>query len=84
MREAGRPLADFEFEEVTIRTKSADAPAGSGVITQDGRAYVGCTESSLGRRLREMRGLGRVSSKKREGKQFKEYSLVSALVGAGA
>ena len=39
------------------------------------REYVGQSESAIGRRLREMRELGRVTSKTREGKSFKEFAL---------
>lgn len=43
-----------------------------------GNEYVGCSESALGRRLREMREQGRVTSKTREGKTFKEFALAEA------
>lgn len=39
------------------------------------REYVGCSESALGRRLREMRELGRVTSQTRSLTAFKEYAL---------
>ena len=35
--------------------------------------FVGCTESALGRRLRELRELGRLYSKRRDGTAFVEY-----------
>lgn len=79
LREAGRPLAAHEFDTVTIRKASADLP-GSGVTTQDGRSYVGQSESSIARRLRELHVAGRVVRRRREGKQFVEFKLV----GAGA
>lgn len=62
MNVAGRPLAEFEFNSIMIH----------GV---NGRFYVGCSESTLGRRLREMRESGMLTSKKRDGKQFMEYAL---------
>ncbi len=39
------------------------------------QSEIGMTESALGRRLREMRALGRVTSKTREGCSFKEFAL---------
>jgi len=37
---------------------------------------LGMTESALGRRLREMRELGRVGSRTREGKSYKEFWVI--------
>lgn len=64
------PAAPHEFEAIEIQE-----PRGSGIFVTDGRQFVGCSESALGRRLREMRELGRVSSKRRDGEAFVEYWL---------
>jgi hypothetical protein len=81
MKVAGRPLTEYEFRDVTIHRPST---AGSGVTTQDGRSYVNESDSAIGRRMREMRVLGLVSSQKRVGKKFKEYLPVFAEVPVGA
>lgn len=64
MKAAGYPLAPHEFELVKM-----DENVG-------GRTYIGCSESALGRRLREMARDGKVSRKTREGKSFKEFALI--------
>lgn len=66
---AKKPLAEFEFVDVDVPVK--EWPHHD----INGRNYVGITESTLGRRLRELRGLGRVTSKRREGKLFMEYTM---------
>lgn len=68
LRVANRSLAEHEFQHISILD-----PKTNDVV--DGREYVGCSESSLGRRLRSMREIGRVTSNIRNGKAFKEYSL---------
>lgn len=70
MRAANRPLAVHEFEDVPMTIDEGEL---------DGRNYIGYSEQTLARRLREMNGLGRVSSKTREGKNFKEYALVAKV-----
>ena len=65
LKTAGRALAAHEFREVLIGWQMGDR-------------YVGCSEATLARRLREMRELGRVTAKRREGKSFVEYALVEA------
>ncbi len=42
---------------------------------QDGLQFVGCSESTLGRRMREMVEAGRLTRKIRDGKTFKEFAL---------
>lgn len=73
MGRAGRPLCDFEFKMIYIASpRPKDA---SGVV--DGLTYIGCSEATLGRRLRELRSQGRTTSQRRQGKAFVEYSLIS-------
>lgn len=62
-----KPLAEHEFEYQRI---------GQNGLIVTGRAYIGCSTSALGRRLREMRTAGYVASRRREGKPFMEYRLV--------
>lgn len=69
MRRSPKPLAAHEFVFVVM-----PGPDGPGHVV-DGREYIGVTESTLGRRLREMRGFGRVTAHRREGKAFVEYAL---------
>lgn len=61
---ARKPLALHEFRDVS-----------DPVIQENALAFLRVTETTLGRRLREMRELGRVTSKRREGKAFVEYAL---------
>lgn len=68
LRIANRSLAVHEFQHIDM----IDLESHQIV---DGREYVGCSESTLGRQLRLMRELGRVTSKIRNSKAFKEYSL---------
>lgn len=79
LREANRPLAPHDFRFVVV----PGFYALDGAITKDpdGLRYVGCSESSLGRRLREMRSLSRITSQDRDGKAFKEFAIPS-VVGA--
>lgn len=72
MQIAGRKLAPHEFKDTYLAMPS-DSTSGGRIV--DGLFYVGCSESALGRRLREMRELGRVVSAYREGSDFKEYGL---------
>lgn len=69
---AGKPLTEFEFENVTITANHDPRVVGDPV---NGRFYVGCSQSTLARRCREMRALGRLVSNKRAGKQFMEYDI---------
>lgn len=62
---ARNPLALHEFREVS-----------DPVIQENALTFLRITEGTLGRRLREMREIGRVTSKRREGKAFVEYALV--------
>lgn len=64
LNRAGRAIAPHEFDSVSI-----DATWG--------RQFVGQSESAIGRRLREMRELGRVTSQRREGTAFVEYSITN-------
>lgn len=71
IRESGRALAPHEFAQVVMGyVQDINAK------WQNARAYVGCSESTLGRRMREMVVIGRLFSQKREGKSFKEFGLV--------
>lgn len=74
LRKAGVSLAPHEFEGIEFRV---GLPAFGNALTKviGGREYVGCSESALGRRLREMREIGRVTSQRREGTAFVEYAL---------
>lgn len=58
---------EFRYQQVF------DEEFGRGTV--DGLLYVGCSEATLARRLREMRQMGMVTSRTREGKYFLEYSL---------
>lgn len=69
---AGKPLAEFEFDDVSITANHDPRVVGDPV---NGRLYVGCSQSTLARRMREMRALGRLTSNRREGKQFMEYDI---------
>lgn len=64
---ARRPLAAHEFKDVSIGFQWGDK-------------YVGQSESTIGRRMREMVTLGRLTSNRRAGKNFKEFALVKAVV----
>lgn len=83
LRNAGRPLAPHEFEAVTLTiTYDNDEDGWPKRADVTGRRYVGCSEATLGRRLREMAEAGRVIRKRREGKTFKEFDLARAEVQA--
>lgn len=64
---AGRPLAAHDFREI---------PSVGMGHPSDGLSFVGITEATLARRLREMRRAGLVLASKVEGKAFVAYSLV--------
>ena len=81
IKAAGRPLCAHEFASVKMERLLPDT-TDSRVESVDGREFVGQSEASIARRLREMRGLGRVSGKRREGKSFVEYDLVSVAAVA--
>ncbi len=66
MKKAGKPLTEFEFGNVSIE---------NGGDLMSGQQYIGASQSTLGRRLRELRQMGRVTSKRRKGKAFIEYAL---------
>lgn len=67
MKKADRPLTEFEFDTVILIEGERE--------TFTGRRFIGCSESTLGRRLRELRRSHRVTSRRREGKPFVEYEL---------
>lgn len=75
----GRKLAAHEFPYVTMK---APAWIKTGQSTVDGRVYVGLSEATIARRLREMAALTRVNAFKRAGKNFVEYALIEAPVAA--
>lgn len=70
LRTANRPLAPHEFNDIF--------PSLGGMV-QNARRYVGCSESALGRRLREMRDEGLVGSQRRAGSSYVEYSIEFAV-----
>lgn len=72
LQKVGRPVAPHEFSRIEI-------VAGTGM---DARSYIGYSEATIGRRMREMRRLGILTSKTREGKGFKEFALAEAKVAA--
>jgi hypothetical protein len=61
---AQKPLVEHEFGDFYFKGVTA-------------RQYVGCSYSSLMRRLRELKNMGIVKSQLRPGEQFKEWSLVT-------
>lgn len=72
---AKNPLAVHEFDNVRIEIPMEDS-SDSRIEVMSGKQWVGVTESTLGRRLREMVGLKRVTKQRREGNAgFVEYSL---------
>lgn len=75
MRHAERPLSPHQFRSVTYEGYHLCGSEAGMKYNPDGLTYIGCSESSLGRRLREMRELGRVTAQRVEGKAFVEYSL---------
>ena len=70
---AGKPLAEFEFDAIQI-TANHDPHVIGNV---NGRQFIGCSQSTLGRRMREMREINRLVSNRREGKQFMEYQVAA-------
>lgn len=70
LKMAGRPIAPHEFVGIPVGYDN-------GMIM--GLEFIGCSESALGRRLREMREIGRVTSQTRDGKTYKEYALPVAV-----
>ncbi len=66
-KNSATPLASFEFQNVRIRR-------GDEVLAGD--EFVGVSESTLERRMREMRAAGRLASQVRKGASFKEYWIV--------
>ena len=69
LRKVGRPMAAFEFAETTSIEFSK---------SQNARQYVGQTEATIARRLREMARLGYVVTSKRpsnRGVMLAQYSL---------
>lgn len=80
LRAAGKPLAAHEFTSVMLPwPKWIDRYKLDENI--NGREYVGLSEATIARRLREMAGLTRVNAFKRAGKNFVEYALIEAPVG---
>lgn len=81
LRTADEPLAAHEFSEIWLNEKmpviTSDNPnIHDEIVPVDGRRYVGVTEATLARRLREMRELGRVTATRRTGTAYVEYALV--------
>lgn len=72
LKTAGVSLAVHEFD--FIFPMPGELGPGHEI---NGREYVGCSEATLGRRLRELRELGRVTAKRRDGKSFVEYALAA-------
>ena len=64
--QAGKALAPHEFDSITMRPPYEDLT---------GKAYIGQSESTIARRMREMVVLGRLYSQRREGRGFKEFGL---------
>lgn len=62
---------EFAITSVAVRPENDGGPK----YQVNAREYVGCSEATLGRRMREMVVLGRLTSKTREGKTFKEFAL---------
>ncbi len=67
---AKKSLAPHEFALVHGFHLGAEAEGCANALR-----WIGCSESTLGRRMREMVVLGRLTSKKREGKTFKEFAI---------
>lgn len=57
-----KALAPHEFNTISVEAEW-------------GLQFIGCSESTLGRRLRELRQMGRVTAQRRVGKTFVEYTL---------
>ena len=70
-------LAAHEFTKVCMRTIDCplSAPLPCADCQDNGRWFVGCSESTIGRRMREMAEpkRGWLTVRKREGKNFVEY-----------
>lgn len=82
IKKAGRSLAAHEFADITLENPDPKFPR-LGIDSQiNGRAFVGCSESALGRRMRKMRELGRLTSQLREGKAFVEFGLAAQPAAA--
>lgn len=72
LREVHRPMAAHEFGEINLTMQGEHVNC---------RRYVGCTEATLARRMREMVVLGRlVSSKSLGGVMFKKFALAPTPV----
>lgn len=72
LKMAGKALAPHEFDEFSLPMIH---PSGDITRIYTAREFVGCSEATLGRRMREMVVLGRLSSKTRDGKTFKEFAI---------
>jgi hypothetical protein len=71
LKSAGRAMAPHELEQVRIGDLN-------------GREYIGQSEATIGRRMRELVVMGRLTSRRREGKNFKEFALAVREVCAAA
>ena len=66
-------LAPHEFANTSIAARPEND--GGPTYQVNAREFVGCSEATLGRRLRELAQMGRVTRRKRDGKTFKEFAL---------
>ena len=66
------------YDRIERMLKTYGGPIAPHEIPSNTRqAYqIPMTESALGRRLRELRELGRVGSRTREGKSYKEFWVI--------
>ena len=86
LQAANKPLCAFEFEGFNINPHYLDSSRPDYWI--QARAYIGCTEATLARRLREAYRLGLVVASRRQaqsGAWLTAYSLPAAIPdGPGA
>lgn len=76
LKAACRKLAIHEFEQVYVTVVTADEAEDHVERQSNGKRYVGYSEQTLGRRLREMVDRKLATCNVREGKNFKEYELI--------
>lgn len=79
MKHAGKSLAEHEFRSIVYEGHHDCGDKWGMKYNPSGLTFVGCSESTLGRRLRELREKGRVTSQRREGKAFVEYALAVTI-----
>lgn len=76
-----RKIAAHEFGDVHLEVEEGNVPMPT---MRSGRQFVGYSEATIARRLREYAADGKVTVGTREGKNFKEYGYIGVAAEAPA